>query len=208
MTFQLQYKGACQKKKYGIFGSFSQMSDPSPPPPLFGRPPSKKKFEGLFCVLGPKEHFWFLQKCSLFVSILTYTFGNRGPPPPSRKNSQIISFLPVFFPDLTDQDPKSNYLKVIKLIRYHLPPIVKHVLAPQNDFGMPKITWSNHKSFGIEETPPPYVGKNSQIIPYFFSEAFPNRKRCARKRGWGHTAANGRHCDDDCSDLIIFGIFF
>ena len=43
-----------------------------------------------------------------------------------------------FFPELTDQDPKSNYLKVIKLImiRYHLPPIVKHVLPPQNDFGM------------------------------------------------------------------------
>merc|ERR1711951_286548 len=116
--------------------------------PLFGRPPSKKKITGLFCVLGPKEHFWFLQKCSLFVSILTYTFGNRGPPPPSRKNSQIISFFTDFFPDLTDQDPKSNYMEVIKLIRYHLPLIVKHVLAPQNDFGMPKITWSNHKSFG------------------------------------------------------------
>ena len=28
---------------------------------------------------------------------------------------------------------------------------IVHVLAPQNDFGMPKITWSNHKSFGIEE---------------------------------------------------------
>ena len=140
---KLPNKGASQKK-----------NTPAPPP-LFGRPP----FEGLFSVLGFEEHFWFLQKCSLFVSILTYTFGNRGPPPPSRKNSQIISFLPIFFPDLTDQDPKSNYLKVIKLIRYPLPLIVKHVLAPQNDFGMPKITWSNHKSFGIEETPSPMLGK-------------------------------------------------
>ena len=70
--------------------------------------------------------------------------------------------IPVFadfFPDLTDQDPKSNYLKVIKLIRCHLPPIVKHVLVPQNDFGMPKINWSNHKSFWNEETPPPMLGK-------------------------------------------------
>ena len=62
---------------------------------------------------------------------------------------------------------------MIKLIRYYLLPIVKHVLAPQNDFGMPKITWSNHISFGIEETPPPYVGKNSQIIPNFFYEGIP-----------------------------------
>ena len=38
------------------------------------------------------------------------------------------------------------------------PPFVKNVLAPQNGFGMPKITWSNYKSFGI------VVGKNSQII--------------------------------------------
>ena len=87
------------RKKYGIFWEFfPNVGPPSPPTPLFGRPPSKKKFKGLFCVLGPKEHFWFLQKCSLFVSILTYTFGNRGPPPPLQgKNSQIIPFLPIFF---------------------------------------------------------------------------------------------------------------
>ena len=33
----------------------------------------KKKYriiKGLFNVLGPKEHFWFLQKFSLFVNIL------------------------------------------------------------------------------------------------------------------------------------------
>ena len=58
MTSKLPAQGASQKKNTGFFGSFSQMSDP---PPLFGRPPSKKKFEGLFCILGPKEHFWFLQ---------------------------------------------------------------------------------------------------------------------------------------------------
>ena len=162
------------RKKYVIF--WESFPNVGPPPPLFGRPPSKKKIKGLFCVSGPKEHFWFLQKCSLFVSILTYTFGNRGPPPPFKEKLPNNFVFAHFFPDLTDQDQKTNYLKVIKLIRYHLPPIVKHVLAPQNDFGMPKITWSNHKSFGIEETPPPYVGKNSQIIPYFFSDAFPKSK--------------------------------
>ena len=31
-------------------------------------------------------------------------------------------------------------IQVIKLIRYHLFRFVKHVLAPQKDFGMPKIT--------------------------------------------------------------------
>jgi len=76
--------------------------------------------------------------------------GIGDPPPPPFKEKLPNNFVFAhFFPDLTDQDQKTNYLKVIKLIRYHLPPIVKHVLAPQNDFGMPKITWSNHKSFGI-----------------------------------------------------------
>ena len=41
-------KGACQKKNTGFFGSFSQMSDPPLPPPLFGRPPSKKKLRVYF----------------------------------------------------------------------------------------------------------------------------------------------------------------
>ena len=81
----MKNKGARQTKNTGLFGSFSQVSDPPSPAPLFGRPPSKKKFKGLFCVLGPKEHFWFLQKCSLFVSILTYTFGKRGTPPPFKE---------------------------------------------------------------------------------------------------------------------------
>ena len=98
-------------KKYEIIWEFFPIVGPSPH--IWEAPVQKNK--GLFCVLGPKENFWFLQKCSLFVSILTYTFGNRGPSPtpPSRKNSQIIPFLPKFFPELTDQDQKSNYLKVI-----------------------------------------------------------------------------------------------
>ena len=62
-------KGASQKKNTGFFGSFSQMWDPPHPPYLEGLRP-KKKINGLFCVLGLKEHFCFLQKCSLFVSIL------------------------------------------------------------------------------------------------------------------------------------------
>ena len=89
-------KGASQKKIQDFLGVFPKCWTPPPPPPIWEASVQKKKL-GLFCVLGPKEHFWFLQKCSLFVSILTYTFGNRGPPPPSRKNSQIISFLPIFF---------------------------------------------------------------------------------------------------------------
>ena len=38
----------------------------------------------------------------------------------------------------------------------------------QNDFGMPKITWSNHKSFGIEENPPPHMGKTPKKFRIFF----------------------------------------
>ena len=95
-------------------------------------------------------------------------------PPPSRKTFTNNPVFADFFPELTDQDPKSNYLKVIKLTRYHLPPIVKHVLAPQNDFGISKITWSNHKSFGIEETPSPLCWEKFPNNPVFFSEGFPN----------------------------------
>ena len=29
-----------------------------------------------------------------------------------------------------------------------------------------------YKSFGIREDPPPHVGKNSQMIPYFFLSAY------------------------------------
>ena len=74
--------GNLEKKNPGLFGNFSQIAAPTPP---FWEPLVQNKFYGLFCVLGPKEHFWFLQKCSLFVSILTYTFGNRGPPPPFKE---------------------------------------------------------------------------------------------------------------------------
>ena len=94
--------------------------------------------------------------------------GIGDPPPPFKEKLPNNFVFADFFPDLTDQDPKSNYLKVIKLIRYHLPPIVKHVLAPQNDFGMPKITWSNHKSFGIEETPPPLCWEKFPNNSVFF----------------------------------------
>ena len=86
--------GEASEKNTGLFGDYSQVENP--PPPLLGTPRPKKKY-GLFCILGPKKHFWFSQKCSLFVSILTYTFGNRGPPPLQGKNSQIIPFLPIFF---------------------------------------------------------------------------------------------------------------
>ena len=100
----LLYLGKASEKKYGIIWEFFPNVGPPPPTPPFWEPLVQKKNYGLFCVLGPKEHFWFLQKCSLFVSILTYTFGNRGPHPLQGKNSQIIPFLPIFFPELT-QNP-------------------------------------------------------------------------------------------------------
>ena len=114
-------------------------------------------------ILKCRTMFTFCQNSDIYI----WEQGT-PPPPPFKEKLPNNPVFADFFPELTDQDPKSNYLKVIKLIRYHLPPIVKHVLAPQNDCGMPKITWSNHKSFGIQENPPPPYGKNSQKIPYFF----------------------------------------
>ena len=48
------------------------------------------------------------------------------------------------------------------------PPIVKHVLAPQNDFGMPKNTLSNNKRSGIWIDPPPVFFKIPTFSRFFF----------------------------------------
>ena len=65
-------------------------------------------------------------------------------------------------------DPKPNELKVIKSDQITLPPIVKHVLAPQNEFGMQKSTWSNYKRSGIWVDPPPCFFKIPTFSRYFF----------------------------------------
>ena len=58
----------------------------------------------------------------------------------------------------------------MELIRYHLPTFVKHVLAPKNEFGMPKMTWRNYKSFGIRATPsPPCWEKFPKNVVFFTS---------------------------------------
>ena len=49
-----------------------------------------------------------------------------------------------------------------------IPPIVKHVLASQNKFGMPKNTWSNYKRSGIWVDPPPCFFKIPTFSRYFF----------------------------------------
>ena len=56
----------------------------------------------------------------------------------------------------------------MELIRYHLPTFVKHVLAPKNEFGIPKMTWRNCKSFGIRATPSsPYWEKFPKNVVFF-----------------------------------------
>ena len=57
----------------------------------------------------------------------------------------------------------------MKLIRYHLPTIVKHVLVPKNDLGIPKITFGNWE----DPIPPLPFGKNSQKIPFFLLGGVP-----------------------------------
>ena len=37
--------------------------------------------------------------------------------------------------------PKRKHIHVFKLIKYHFHIFFKHVLAPQNDFGIGKKTW-------------------------------------------------------------------
>ena len=57
----------CQEasKNTGFFGSFSQMSDPRLP---IWEASVQHKFKGLFCVLGPKEDFWFYKNVH-FLSV-------------------------------------------------------------------------------------------------------------------------------------------
>ena len=97
---QFNSKGACQKKNTGFFGSFSKMSGPPPPPPLFGRPPSKKKFEGLFCVLGPKELFWFFKSVH-FLSVFWHIHLGIGDPPPLKEKLPNNPVFAVFIQNKT-----------------------------------------------------------------------------------------------------------
>ena len=50
----------------------------------------------------------------------------------------------------------------MKLIRYHLPTIVKHVLVPKNDLGIPKITFGNW-----EDPHPPSLWEKFTKNPVF-----------------------------------------
>ena len=43
---------------------------------------------------------------------------------------------------------------MIKLIKYHLPPIVKRVLAPQNDLACQKLLGQITKVLGLRRPPP------------------------------------------------------
>ena len=141
------------KKKNGFFWDFFPRSGPPPPPsPPFGNPCFQKKKCGLFCILGHLEHFWSSQKCSLFGNYSDIYFWEQVTPPPlSKEKIPKTSCFRRFFSEFSRFRIKSY---VIKLIIYHRPPIVKHVLAPQNDFGMQNITWSNYKRSGILVAPP------------------------------------------------------
>ena len=57
----------------------------------------------------------------------------------------------------------------MKLIKCHLPTIVKHVLAPKNDFGIQKKHLVNLQKFWDLRRPPPPLGK----IPFFGGGSVP-----------------------------------
>ena len=78
---------------------------------------------------------------------------------------------------------------VMKLIRYHLPTIVKHVLVPKNDLGIPKITFGNWE----DPIPPLPFGKNSQKIPFFLLGGVPNLQFYKLKLTGDGVSAAERH---------------
>ena len=58
-----------------------------PLPPVWEPHVCKEKkwfvgLNGLFCILGPLEHFWFSQKCYFLVGIMVDRSGNGWPTPP------------------------------------------------------------------------------------------------------------------------------
>ena len=53
--------------------------------------------------------------------------------------------------------------RFVRFFFYRISTIVKHVLAPQNEFGMLKSTWSNYKRSGILVDPPSFFSK----FPHF-----------------------------------------
>ena len=87
----------------------------------------------VYCILGPLEHFWSSSKCSLFGNYYDiYFWGWVTPSPSQRKKIQNFLLSPIFS-EFSRFRIKSY---MIKLIRYHLPTIVKHFLAHQNDSGV------------------------------------------------------------------------
>ena len=101
----------------------------------------------------------------LLVTILSLLLGIGEPPPPLKEKNSKTSCFRRFFSEFFRFRIKSY---VIKLIRYHLPTIVKHVLAPKNDVGIPKIAWFICKSFGNWEGPPPPLWEKFPQNPVFF----------------------------------------
>ena len=67
------------------------------------------------------------------------------------------------------------------------PPPSKHVLAPQNEFGMPKITWPNYKRRGIWVDPPLFF-QNSHIFPFFLWQTSLSQKLKVSVFGWDEHA--------------------
>ena len=60
---------------------------PHPLPPVWEPHVCEEKkwfvgLNGLFCILGPLEHFWFSQKCYFLGGIMVSRSGNGLPPPP------------------------------------------------------------------------------------------------------------------------------
>ena len=124
-----------KKKKKDFWGIFPKCRT-HPPLPPFWEPLFQKK-SMVYCILGPLEHFWSSSKCSLFGNYYDIYFWEWVTPPSQRKKIQNFLLSPIFS-EFSRFRIKSY---VIKLIRYHLPTIVKHVLAPKNDFGIQKNTW-------------------------------------------------------------------
>ena len=103
--------------KTGSFGEFfSKQATPLP----FWKSLIEKKMSWFI--------LYFRSFHTLLVTMLISFYGNSGPRPLLGKSPQYFCFfLLLNFPKIIRQNPKSNFLLVIKLLRYYLPTLVNHI---------------------------------------------------------------------------------
>ena len=118
------------------------------------------------------EHFWFLQKCSLFVSILTYTFWNRGPPPFKEKLPNYFVFAD-FDSRFNRPRPEIELPESDQIDQISPPPYCKTCFSTSKWFWHAKNYLVNSQKFWDWGDPPSPCWEKLLNNPVVFSYGLP-----------------------------------